>query len=128
MLEHYPQISITGQADSGLVITHIFSLCAGGAAEISRWRQPPESPLLLPLRPGRGAGPESDRELFRRLRSRPAPLPGREEFAAWIRWLAPPANIHGPFRAKGGKLRGPKNVGNDKRIKPGVERDSAQPQ
>src|SRR6266511_516233 len=28
-----------------------------GAADISRWRQPPESPSLLPLRPGRGAGP-----------------------------------------------------------------------
>src|SRR5262245_23412953 len=28
--------------------------------------------------------------------------------------VSPPANIHGPFRAKGGKLRSPKNGGNDK--------------
>jgi len=78
--------------------------------------KPPESQSLLPLRPGRGAGSEPDWELFRRLRSRPAPLPGREEMTAWIRWLAPPANIHGPFRAKGGKLLGPKNVGKDKAL------------
>jgi hypothetical protein len=30
--------------------------------------------------------------------------------------VAPPANIHGPFRAEGGKLRSPKNVGNDKAL------------
>jgi hypothetical protein len=44
--------------------------------------------------------------------------------------VSPPANIHGPFRAKGGKLFGPKNVGNDKatirRPHPRAEESAAQ--
>src|SRR6266508_5604783 len=89
-----------GPGFENLSLPKSFQFCAGGAAEISRWRQPPESPSLLPLRPGRGAGPWRDPELFRRIHSRPAPLPGREELVAWTRWLAPPANIRRPSRAK----------------------------
>jgi hypothetical protein len=105
-----------------------FRFCAGGAADISRWwsaAEPPDRPPLLRLRPGRGAGRNALKSPFRDSKPRPAPLPGRWMTAfpsRWFRCAPPPATIHGPFRAKGGKLHGPQNLGKDKVIEPGVER------
>jgi len=51
---------------SSALIGGRFFLGAGFAPEAQRilagWRQPPESPSLLPLRPGRGAGREPAEE------------------------------------------------------------------
>src|SRR6266540_1729825 len=55
-----------------------FQFCAGGAAEISRWRQPPESPSLLPSRPGRGAKNRSHGPGGWRHRLISTALPGRK--------------------------------------------------
>jgi hypothetical protein len=43
-------------------------------------------PVIIALAPRQGSRTGARLELFRSLRSRPAPLPGREELAARTRW------------------------------------------
>jgi len=57
-------------------------------------------PVIIAFAPRQGRGTVGRSWTIRRIHSRPAPLPGREELVAWTRWLAPPANIHRPSRAK----------------------------
>jgi hypothetical protein len=64
--------------------------CPEGAVDISRWRQPPEP------HPHNGLALKG-----RQTNLSPQPLPGLNGLFNSFRWLAPPANIHSPFGAKG---------------------------
>src|SRR5262245_22394461 len=89
-----------GRYRKALSLSKSFQFCAGGAADISRWRQPPEGQLLLPLRLGRGAGRVVMKTKILCLKTHSGALPGRNVMVPGSRWLAPPANIRRPFRAK----------------------------
>src|SRR5215210_4053295 len=56
-------------------------------------------PVVISLRPGRGAGQVVVKRIFRGCKFHPAPLPGCKVLA-FLPVVAPPANIHSPFRAK----------------------------
>ena len=59
-------------------------------------------PVIIAFAPRQGRGTVVRSELFRRIPSRPAPLPGREELVARTRWFHPKAStqVSKPFVCK----------------------------
>ena len=73
--------------------------CAGGAAEISRWRKPPD-------RCPKGAHPGGVLDVC----GFPASLPGLTFLFSGVRWLAPPANFRRASGALGRASNGPLSI------------------
>jgi hypothetical protein len=87
-----------------LSLPRSFQFCAGGAADISRRRQPPESPSLLPLTTAGARDRSAIQNYFVEFIHVQRPCRGAKNWSPGP-VAAAPANIHRPFRAKSGNRK-----------------------